>query len=146
MTADDATTPLTATAERRIAAAPEAVFDAWLDPAMLARFMTPAPGTTVPRAMAEPRVGGRFEIVMKIGETEIPHSGRYLEIERPHRLIFTWDSPFSTEGSTVTVALSPEAEGTRITLTHIRFPSQESRDNHERGWARILTCLEEALP
>lgn len=76
MTATDTIRPagvLAATARRFISAPPRTVFDAWLDPGLLARFMTPAPGTTVPHAAVQARVGGRFEITMKIGGTEIPH-------------------------------------------------------------------------
>ena len=59
-------TDLTLNESRKIDAPAKDVFNAWLDPKMLARFMTPAPGTTVPTANADPREGGRFDIVMRI--------------------------------------------------------------------------------
>ena len=31
--------------------------------------------------------------------------------------------------------------GTNLTLRHVRFPSEESRANHEGGWGRILDTL-----
>src|SRR6476661_3404249 len=63
----------------------ERVFDAWLDPARLARFMCP---TTAKRATADvdPRVGGRFRIVMfhpEVDANGVVHTGEYLLIERP---------------------------------------------------------------
>ncbi|QBX99781.1 SRPBCC domain-containing protein [Rhodophyticola sp. CCM32] len=139
------TTDLELTTTRTISAPPEAVFDAWLDPALLTRFMTPNPDMTVPSAKTDPREGGRFEIVMRAGEQDIPHGGTYQVIDRPNRLVFTWESPFSTEGSTVTLTLSPSEGGTEVTLHHIRFPSEESRDNHAGGWAAILAALDAAL-
>ncbi len=134
---------LTLTVTRTIAAPPERVFDAWLDPDMLMRFMLPGPGMTTPRATTDAREGGRFDLIMKNGDDEMPHGGVYLEIDRPRRLVFSWESPFSVEGSTVTLDFRPEGDGTLVTLTHIRFPNQESRDNHEGGWTAILARLAE---
>ena len=138
-------TPLILTVERRIAAPIEQVFDAWLDPQMLMRFMCPGPGMTTPKASATPEVGGRFDLIMKNGEDEMPHGGVYRQIDRPNRLVFSWESPFNAEGSTVTLDFRKTGGGTHVTLTHIRFVNQESRDNHERGWTAILAKLEEVL-
>lgn len=140
------TTELSLKTERTIPAPPEKVFNAWLDPEMLKRFMIPGAGMSVPRASAEPREGGAFEIVMKAGDQEMPHTGRYKEI-RPHeRLVFTWQSAASTEpDSTVTLTFAPAGGGTRVTLEHVRFPSGESRDNHAAGWGAILDALGAAL-
>ena len=138
-------TDLTLTTTRVISAEPSRVFDAWLDPAMLARFMTSGPGMTVPKAAADPVEGGRFDIVMQAGDDEIPHAGTYIEINRHSRLVFTWESPFSVEGSTVTLDFEPVDGGTEVTLTHVKFPSEESRDNHLGGWNGILGALDGAL-
>lgn len=136
---------LSTTVEHRFSAAPARVFDAWLNPEMLARFMTPGPGMTVPKAETDPREGGRFDIVMKAGDDEIPHAGTYREISRHDRLVFTWESPFSIPDSTVTLTFTPDGDGTHLTLLHERFPSEESRDNHQGGWTAILARLEEVL-
>lgn len=37
----------------------------------------------------------------------LPHSGVYETIDRPRRLVFTWESPHSIDGSTVTLDLAP---------------------------------------
>ena len=138
-------TDLSLTTSRVINASPERIFDAWLDPAMLMRFMTPGPGMTAPKATNDPVVGGRFDILMKAGDQEIPHAGTYMEIDRPKRLVFTWESPFSMEGSTVTLDLALVEGGTEVTLTHVKFPSEESRDNHNAGWTAILEALSGAV-
>lgn len=125
----------------------ERVFDAWLDPKMLAKFMIPGPGMTVPEATADAKVGGRFRIVMHGEEMgDLPHEGTYKAIDRPNRIVFTWESPFSTiEDSTVTLDFTPEGDGTKLTLTHVRFESEESRANHEGGWTRIVETLAATL-
>ncbi|MGI9316644.1 MAG: SRPBCC family protein [bacterium] len=117
----------------------EKVFDAWLDPETLSRFMLPKAGMPCPAVKLDPSVGGRFQIDMDVGEKIIPHEGEYLEIERPNRLCFTWVSPFSAPGSTVTIDFQSSGEGvTDITLSHVRHLSEESRDSHHGGWTNIL--------
>lgn len=132
---------LSTSVSRNIAAPRSKVFNAWLDPKMLAKFMTPMPGTTVPKATSDASVGGRFEIVMKIGEDELPHSGTYKEITPHERLVFTWESPFSAPDSVVTLDFAEVDGGTDVTLTHVKFPSEEARDNHTGGWTGILEAL-----
>lgn len=137
----DTATDLTLTVSRLIRAEPKRVYDAWLDPEMLMRFMRTCEGDKVPSARTDPREGGRFEILMRSNDRDIPHAGTYLEL-RPHeRIVFTWESPYSTDGSTVTVTLAPEGAATRLTLTHVKFVSEEMRDNHEKGWGAILDSL-----
>ncbi|WP_299727445.1 SRPBCC domain-containing protein [uncultured Tateyamaria sp.] len=136
---------LNLTVERTIKAAQTDVFNAWLNPDMLRQFMMPASGMSVSKASNEPKEGGRFEIVMVAGEDEIPHSGTYREISPHDRIVFTWESPYSVEDSTVTLAFAPTEDGTRVTLTHVRFRDEETRDNHQGGWTGILGALETAL-
>ena len=138
-------TELSLTTSRVIAAPQDRVFDAWLDPEMLARFMTPMPGTTVPKADNDPVEGGRFDIVMRVGDQDMPHGGTYKEISPHKRLVFTWETPFSVEGSTVTLDFAPQNGGTEVTLTHVKFPSEEIRDNHAKGWGGILDALDGAM-
>lgn len=139
------TNALSLTVSRTIAAPPEAVFDAWLDPLMLVQFMNPGPGNSCTHAETDPVEGGRYQINMRAGDQDIPHAGTYQKIDRPHQLIFTWESPFSAEGSAVTLDFEPDGAGTLVTLTHRRFVSEESRDNHNNGWHDILICLEKLL-
>jgi uncharacterized protein YndB with AHSA1/START domain len=82
---------------------------------------------------------------MKAGDDEMPHSGVYLTIKPHSQIVFTWDSPFSIEGSTVTVELAAVKGGTEVTLTHVKFPSEESRKNHDDGWNNILVALDNTL-
>jgi uncharacterized protein YndB with AHSA1/START domain len=135
------TTDLALRLTRRIAASPERLFDAWLDPAMLRRFMCPGDGVSVLRAETEPRPGGRFDILMRNECGEIPHWGQYREIDRPRRLVFTWNSPHATPDSLVTLTFHPVEGGTEVTLEHDRFPGEGARDGHERGWTAILAGL-----
>jgi len=136
---------LSLTVMKTIPASPEKVFNAWLDAAMLKKFMVTCEGDRVPKAESDAREGGQFLIVMESGGKEIPHSGTYLELKPHSRLVFTWESPHSVDGSTVTVDLAPTGDGaTDLTLTQVKFASEGARDGHIKGWTAILDMLERA--
>ncbi len=138
-------TDLTLTTSRVIKAPQKTIYEAWLDPGMLAKFMLAAPNMTIPSATTDPRVGGRFDILMQMEENTLPHGGKYLELTPHSRIVFTWESPYSVEGSTVTVELRPQEDGTEVVLSHVKFRSEESRDNHRNGWSRILEVLADVV-
>ena len=112
---------------------------------MLRRFISPGEGTSTLRAETDPRVGGRYDIVMHNEMGEIPHWGEYREIDRPNRLSFTWNSPHAVPDSLVTLTFRAVGDETEVTLIHDRFPSEASRAGHEGGWTSILQALDEAL-
>ena len=95
----------------------------------------------------DPVKGGRFEILMVTAEDkEIPHTGTYLEVDPHRRLAFTWASPHSLDDSVVTIDFAERGpKATEITLRHVKFRSQQSRDGHVRGWTTILDALEGAV-
>jgi uncharacterized protein YndB with AHSA1/START domain len=138
-------TDLSLTVQKRIRAPAAKVYAAWLDPATLMRFMMPGPGMTTPSANTDPKVGGRFNLVMSDGTKDIPHAGTYLELKPHSRIAFTWESPHSAEGSTVTLDFAPDGDATLVTLTQIRFASEGSRDGHKSGWTAILDALATTL-
>jgi uncharacterized protein YndB with AHSA1/START domain len=122
----------------------ERVFAAWLDPVSLAQWMCPGSvaGATVE---VDPRVGGRFRIVMHHGQGDEEHHGAYLVIEPPSLLSFTWISAHTGHQSTVvTIELKEQGGGTELMLTHRRLPSSEV-DAHKRGWTDIVRKLEAVL-
>ena len=137
---------LTVSVTKTIHAPIEKVFDAWLNPEMLSQFILPMPGMPQPQIVTDAHEGGKFTIIMQVGDNKVAHTGQYLEISRPNKLVFTWESPCSTEGSTVTLKFSNMGENkTNVDLTHIKFIDEESRENHEAGWGHILECLNDIL-
>jgi len=138
-------TNLSLTVSRTIDAPAKTVFDAWLDPEMLRRFMIPGDSMLVPSATTDPTVGGRFEIVMRNGDQDLPHSGTYTKIDPHSQIAFTWETPFSETISDVSITFTPDGDGTTIGLTHVKFETEESRDNHKAGWSKILDTLENML-
>jgi uncharacterized protein YndB with AHSA1/START domain len=125
---------------RTLSAPPERVFAAWLEPATLARWLSPFADA---EATVDSRVGGAFRVVMRGSGREIEHTGEYREIDPPRRLVFTWSSPYTgSTPSLVTVELRavPPGDRTELTLTHRRLPAGEV-ENHRAGWGAILGHL-----
>ena len=60
---------LTLSVEHTINAPIEFVYNAWLDPALMAKFMTPAPGVVATDISTEPHVGGQFAVTMIVDVT-----------------------------------------------------------------------------
>ncbi len=130
---------------RELPAAPEEVFDAWTDPESVRNWLCPF-DLRLSAVEIDARVGGRFRIVMSDADGDYEHTGEYLELARPDRLVFTWASP-ATGGkpSRVTVALRPKGGGTELTLTHERLPDEDAADKHRRGWGSVLEKLADRL-
>jgi len=139
--------PVTVTVKRRFAAAAEEVFDAWLEPKLVAQWMF---GPTVRdeeivRISIDPRVGGLFSFVVRRQGQEIDHVGEYLEIERPRRLAFTWAVGKRTPDDTrVVIDIAPVGAGCELALRHERvWADYEERTAH--GWTTMLEALARLL-
>jgi uncharacterized protein YndB with AHSA1/START domain len=131
---------------RIFTASPEAVFDHWLDVESLKQWMC-APGMTVAEVQVDARVGGQFRFDMRADDGQIhQHTGEYLEIKRPERLVFSWQSALAGEdGSRVTVEFEPHPEGCRLVLTHERLPDMAAVQQHAMGWEGILANLSDSV-
>ncbi len=75
--------------ERTLPVAPDRVWAAWTDPALLVQWFTPAPWKTV-SADLDVRPGGRCITTMESPEGEqFPNVGCYLQVEPGSLLVFT---------------------------------------------------------
>jgi uncharacterized protein YndB with AHSA1/START domain len=126
--------------ERRIGAPPEAVFDAWLDPAAAGRFLFATPGGVMEKVEIDPHIGGGFTVIERRGETQAEHHGEYVEIDRPRRLAFDFWTSFSAERTRVAIDIEPDGEGSRVTLTHEGVWADWA-DKTRQGWTTILDGL-----
>lgn len=124
----------------------ETLFDAWLDPVTVKDFM--CPGGTVGRLdwPAQKGAGGEFFIEMVLGDESHAHNGRFVEITRPKRIVFTWTSKYAGKDTLVTLDFAERNGRTLLTLTHERLPSAEASGMHREGWTSILEQLAVALP
>lgn len=122
-------------------AKPEQVFDAWVNPASVKAWL--ADGG---KAIVDAREDGLFYLEMPFEDRKYPHYGRYLRIDRPRLLEFTWISE-GTRGkeSVVTIELVAHGGKTELTLTHEGLPNQEMAESHKNGWSEFLTSLTRRL-
>jgi len=140
-------TELTVNINKVIHAPIEKVFDAWLNPKMLSKFMKGMPDMAETDVEIDAREGGRFTFIMNLGDEKIPHTGKYLEISRPGKLVFTWESQYSVvDNSTVTLKFTKIDENkTSVSLSHVKFIDEEARSGHEEGWGNVLDKLNEVM-
>jgi len=130
--------------ERLIAAPPERVYDAWLDPGHAGRWLFRTPEGILARCEIDARVGGRFRIDEKRGDEIAEHYGEYVALDRPRRLAFDFWTSFSDERTRVTLDIAPEGDGSRLTLTH-EGVWEDWQDKTRQGWTMILDGLAGAL-
>jgi len=138
--------PLVVRVTRRYKASAERVFDAFLDPDKAGRFLFATPTGEMVRVEIDARVGGRYAFVDRRDGDDVTHTGEYLEIDRPRRLVFT----FSADGSEpdrVAIDITPlETGGCEVTLAHEMNPQwAEYADRSAQGWSGILDGLAVAI-
>jgi uncharacterized protein YndB with AHSA1/START domain len=129
----------------RFDASAERVYDAFLDPERASTFMFATPTGQIVGCEIDPRVGGTFTIVDRRGGEDVVHTGKYLALERPRLIVFTFTVPkYSTESSTVTIEIAPLPRGCDVTLTHeMKAEYAPYRDRTEDGWRAILDVAAE---
>ena len=133
---------------RRFDEPAERVFDAWLSRAMIGRWMfgPDVRDEEIVRLSIDPRVGGAFCFVVEREGEEIEHFGKYLEIERPRRLVFTWVVAGEKAGSRVVLEIVSAGKECELTLTHELHPDWvQSIERVEQSWQHMLNALAAAL-
>ncbi len=152
-------TPPTAARElvinRIIDAAPEKLYRAWTEPALLKQWFAPKPWTT-PGAELYVRPGGGNLITMRSPEgQDMPNPGMYLEVVPNKRLVFTdaytknWEPKDGNPFMTVILTFEDMGNGKTNYTARVLHWTQEAYDQHvkmgfHQGWgicADQLTAL-----
>ena len=129
---------------KHLPASPEVVFDAWTTPESMKEWFSPMTTAEIPKM--ELRVGGEYQIDMLGKDRTHVHTGKYREIDRPNKLVFTWISDGThQEESVVTVLFEPDGDGTLLTIRHDLLPSEKACEEHRNGWTAIADKLEARL-
>lgn len=114
---------------RFLRASPRAVFRAYTEASLVARWWAPASrGVKVIECTAEVRPEGRYRYVVG-GESHgrFAFSGRYLEVVEPSRLVYTQSFEPMPEETTVTVTFEARDGGTWF-VSHEVYPSKAILD------------------
>jgi uncharacterized protein YndB with AHSA1/START domain len=122
-------------------AAPERVFDAWIDPALAGKWLFATKTGQMVRVEIDARVGGKFALVDRRDGVDVAHVGEYLEIDRPRRLVFTFSVPlYSPVVTRVSIDIVPTPTGCDLTLTHDDVLPEWATQS-QAGWTMILEAL-----
>jgi uncharacterized protein YndB with AHSA1/START domain len=142
------TQDLTLNLERTYAASPERVFDAWTSEEVLRRWFHGQRTWDTPEARVDLRVGGELRVVMRNPETgdEYGGGGRYTEIDRPRRLVFTWLWDRNDIRTLIQLDFTPTGDGgTHVAFTHTGLWDEEAVRDHRSGWTTCFDNLADAL-
>jgi uncharacterized protein YndB with AHSA1/START domain len=106
----------------------EEVFKMTIDPALIPQWWGPRRLTTIVDKM-DVRPGGEWRFIQHDSEgKEYAFHGTYQEIDRPNRLVYTFEYEDMPGDVMVETVVFEEVDGkTRLDVTDL-FPSQESRD------------------
>ena len=146
--------PVTAVHVRRtIAAPPQRVYRAWLDPQLMSRWFAPA-SFTVRRVEVDERVGGRLRVwhIDSAGNDVGGAEAEIVELIPGERIVLHWQfvgpdrmtDPAMT--TLLTVTFTPTPSGTRLDLTHDRLDNLREQfpyiaEQVRPGWESALDAL-----
>lgn len=137
--------PIKVTIEKEFKTAPEKVFDAWLDPEWLNRWMfgPDVRDEEIIKLENNPEEGGHFSYVVNRDGQKINHMGTYREVQRPNRLVFTWGVDVEAgDKSVVIIDIESTENGSRLTLVHKLTPKwAEYADRTREGWSYMMDKL-----
>ncbi len=127
--------------KRTFDASPARVFDAWLEHEQFQPWIGPE-GVNCDVPVFEPRVGGRYKIVMHMSDGSIiPVVGVFKSLDRPKGFSMTWKWESGEDDSLVTVSLRDLGGKTELTLRHDGLRTAENCAAHEKGWNSTLNKM-----
>jgi uncharacterized protein YndB with AHSA1/START domain len=129
--------------ERTYQAPAERVFDAWTSEEVMRRWWHASHDWETPVAEVDLRVGGSVRVVMRNPHEDVEYGGGgfYTEIDRPHRLAFTWIWDGNATRQLIELDFE-EADGvTTVRFTHRDLWDEESVRSHEDGWGKAFDNL-----
>jgi uncharacterized protein YndB with AHSA1/START domain len=121
------------TRELEIAAKPETIWNLLVDPKEIVRWMGQV-------ANFDARPGGQYRMEVVPGHIAV---GKFVEIERPRKLVYTWGwegSPVKPGSTTVIFELVPRGKGTLLRFRH-ELPNVEAANSHAEGWDHYFERL-----
>ena len=130
-----------------IAAEPERVFQALIDPAQVPAWWGQKGVYLCETFEADLRVGGEWRMA-GVGRDGGPFQikGKFLEIDSPRRLRYTWIATWTgSVQTTVQWELTATQNGTQVTITHSGLAAHPELAQSYRGWPMLLAWLQAFL-
>ena len=132
------------TLKRHIKAPPAKVFAAWTQAEKLVRWFGPYETLMeTMKAELDVRPGGKYRASFRTQDGEYHEvGGEYREVVPEQRLQFTWAWHTTKEReSLVTITMTPDGQGTMLTLLHEQLFDQKAADGLKHGWTGTLEKL-----
>jgi len=127
----------------------EKVFEAWTTPEALKRWWCPH-GWLPERIDVDLRPGGAYCFAMRQAGAKaiVSIEGRFVDVIRPERLVYTWTWKGAFAGmpeTFVTVEFHVAGPGTDVVVTHENFPDVRLWHKHRSGWIDACDRMERTL-
>jgi uncharacterized protein YndB with AHSA1/START domain len=123
---------------------PDTLFRAFTDAAALRQWWGPK-DFRIETIVFPARVGEDYRVTLSAPDgSRWAHGGRFLEVDPPHRLVYTWqwtEGPLSRADTLVELTFERVAGGTLLTVRHSRFVSDSECGAHHSGWADTFDRL-----
>lgn len=139
----------------RFRASPERVFDAFLDPALARRWQAAwlkrsGQVGRLTRSEIDPRVGGSFVFADERDGGEARHWGKFLALDRPTKIAFSWivDESEADDPGEVTMIIEPEPDGPGSVVTLYNTMDAQWQDwlpQTEKAWLAMLHGIEDVI-
>jgi uncharacterized protein YndB with AHSA1/START domain len=138
------------TAETRLDAPPQRVFDALTDQRQLAQWWN-TDEARLKSYELDPQLGGRYRYSSQgngksvNGTSDFICLGEITEFDPPRVLAHTWIANWHEDKSQVTLVryeLFPDGDGTRVKVTHSGLAREPiARKDYNGGWVEVLGLL-----
>ncbi|MGD9979484.1 MAG: SRPBCC domain-containing protein [Hyphomonadaceae bacterium] len=140
-------TDLNAEVRRSYQAAPDLIFAAFADPALVRLWLKPGPDVSLDVLIYEFRPGGRYRFAYRTPGFPLMHvNGVFDVIDAPSRIVFGWniEPPDEHAGirSEVRVAITPVDSGSEVFIQHVNLSRPDAPRRHAEGWLGALGGLE----
>jgi uncharacterized protein YndB with AHSA1/START domain len=118
---------------RFIKAPPELLFEMWTTPKHMKKWLGPRELEMI-WCEVDLRVGGRYRYVHRAPDgQEYAFSGKYLEIDRPHRMVCTSLFELMPGSEAVDTLTLDSRDGGTLVTTNTRYAGIEARDGQLKG-------------
>lgn len=125
-------------------ASAERVFDAWIDPSVIGKWLFVTSPAGLAQVHVDARENGQYILVDRRGGRDMIHAGAYLVIDRPRRLVLTVFVPeYSRFTMRIEIAIAPVGEGCVLDLvSEVASDQFEIRDQLAEGWREMFVHLD----
>jgi len=130
--------------EIQIAAPPERVFQALVDPSQVVRWWGQTGIYRCTEFQSDLRLGGKWRTAGVSGDgAAFEAVGEYLEIDPPRLLVHSWVATWTGDAkTTVRWELEPSKKGTLLRIRHSGLAAHPELKGSYSGWPRLLTWLQ----